>query len=402
MATFVKTPSGTWKAMVRLQGWPATIKTFRLSKDAKDWARNTEDEMVRGVYIARASVVRLTIANAVDRYLKEITPTKAASTQEAEVRRAATVKNALGKYAMSSVTPDVVREFMMTRLSGKDRKGKDGLPIRRANDTVRLELALLGDLFQVAMEEWKIGLPYNPVKSVRRPKSVKRVRRLLPKEEKPLFDALDAYSNPMLGWIVGIAIETAMRESEITHLQTHQFDPDRRTITLPTTKNSESRTVPLNKKATNLFIKAVNHPARRGDTALIFPGEPGRDGKIRPYQFASCWRTLKIRAGISDYRFHDNRHEGTSRLVEKGFSDQAVAAITGHKDMQSLARYRHLRGQKLVDMLDDADRVSEKANGRSRQRSVQDRSRATVRPTGRRREFRSSRRSKPEVGRQPG
>jgi hypothetical protein len=50
MATIVKTPSGTWKAMVRLQGWPTTIKTFRLKQDARDWARNTEDEMVQGVY----------------------------------------------------------------------------------------------------------------------------------------------------------------------------------------------------------------------------------------------------------------------------------------------------------------------------------------------------------------
>ena len=54
MATFVKTPSGTWKALIRRQGWPATRKTFRTKRDAEDWARRTEDEMVRGVYAGSA------------------------------------------------------------------------------------------------------------------------------------------------------------------------------------------------------------------------------------------------------------------------------------------------------------------------------------------------------------
>lgn len=54
MAIIVKTPAGTWKAVVRKTGWPTNAKTFRTKRDAEDWARRTEDEMVRGVYIQRA------------------------------------------------------------------------------------------------------------------------------------------------------------------------------------------------------------------------------------------------------------------------------------------------------------------------------------------------------------
>lgn len=39
MATIVKTPSGTWKAVIRKIGWPTTAKTFRTKRDAEDWAR---------------------------------------------------------------------------------------------------------------------------------------------------------------------------------------------------------------------------------------------------------------------------------------------------------------------------------------------------------------------------
>ena len=39
MATITKTPSRTWKAVIRKSGWPTTIKTFRTKRDAEDWAR---------------------------------------------------------------------------------------------------------------------------------------------------------------------------------------------------------------------------------------------------------------------------------------------------------------------------------------------------------------------------
>ncbi|MBS7422127.1 hypothetical protein KID98_11545 [Pseudomonas syringae] len=51
MATLVKTPSGTWKALIRKTGWPTVAKTFRTKRDAEDWSRRTEDEMELDVYI---------------------------------------------------------------------------------------------------------------------------------------------------------------------------------------------------------------------------------------------------------------------------------------------------------------------------------------------------------------
>ena len=35
MATIVKTPSGTWKAVIRKQGWPTASKTFRVGAHLK-------------------------------------------------------------------------------------------------------------------------------------------------------------------------------------------------------------------------------------------------------------------------------------------------------------------------------------------------------------------------------
>lgn len=53
------------------------------------------------------------------------------------------------------------------------------------------------------------------------------------------------------------------------------------------------------------------------------------------------------RAGIENLRFHDLRHEATTRLFEKGLNLMEVASITGHKDLRMLRRYTHLKAADL-------------------------------------------------------
>jgi len=342
MAALTKTPSGTWKATIRRVGWPTAAKTFRTKRDAEDWARRTEDEMVRGVFIQRAPSEKTTVADALDRYEREIVPTKKASTQRREGARIRELKTHFGKYSLAAVTPDLVGRFRDGRLN----QGK-------ANNTVRLELALLGHLFNVAIREWHIGLVFNPVANVRKPSPGEgRNRRLSDTEQIQLLAAVDEHTNPMLGWIVRIAIETGMRQSEILGLRRSQVDLQRRIVRLTDTKNDAARTVPLTKLAVIALQHALDNPVRPIDTDLLFFGEPGRDGKRRAYQFTKVWNSIKKRTELTDFHFHDLRHEAVSRLVEGGLSDQEVESISGHKSMQMLRRYTHLRAEDLVRKLD--------------------------------------------------
>lgn len=156
----------------------------------------------------------------------------------------------------------------------------------------------------------------------------------------------------MLKWIVELAIETGMRRSEITSLKLEHVDMERRIVRLLDTKNGEPRTVPLSRRATEVMREAIFNPVRPDDTRLIFFGEPGRDGQRRPWQYDRVWRQILANEGFRDLHFHDLRHEAVSRLVEQGFSDQEVSAISGHKSMQMLKRYTHLRAEDLVAKLD--------------------------------------------------
>lgn len=284
----------------------------------------------------------MTFGVALDRYLAEVTPTKKESTQRAERLKAVSLRLFFGRYSLAAVNSDLVARYRDYRL-GEGKKP----------NTVRLELALASHLFTTAIREWRIGLVQNPVANIRKPSvSEGRDRRLSKEEERRLRKAVATHSNPMLRWIFDLALETGMRSSEITGLTKGQVDLQRRIVRLSRTKNDSARTVPLTRHATEVLASAVANPVRPKDTDLVFFGEPGRDGRRRPYNFNKAWLGIKAELGVTDLRFHDLRHEAVSRLVEGGLSDQEVAAISGHKSMQMLKRYTHLRAEDLVGRLD--------------------------------------------------
>ena len=300
--------------------------------------------MVRGVFINRADSHQLTLKAALERYLSEITPTKRPTTAEREKRRAKTLKERLGKYSLTALTPDIIASYRDTRT----REGQSA-------SSVRLDLALLSHLYTTAIREWRLGPVYNPVSMVRKPSPPPgRDRRLRPTEEKALIRACSAHSNPMLAWIVKLALHTGMRQGEIQSLTIDHVDLKRRVIRLTESKNGSGRTVPLTKRALSVMRAAVKNPARPKDTELVFFGEPGRDGQRRGYEFKPAWFRAVRAAKLKGFRFHDLRHEAVSRLVEAGLSDQEAASISGHKSMQMLRRYTHLRAEDLVKRLDEA------------------------------------------------
>ncbi len=343
MATFTKTNAGTWKAEIRRKGWPKVYKNFRTKRDAEDWARAKEDEMVRGSFITRDKSENTSVRSAFDRYVKEVVPTKKESSRRREIGRAKFLSERLGQYSLATLNSEIISDFRDKRLS----EGK-------SNNTVRLELALLSHLYSVSIKEWGIGLTVNPVLNVRKPSPGKgRERRLKKDEEERLLRAARQQSNPFVGWIIRLALHTAMRKGEIVSLVMDSVDMNKKTIFIRDTKNSLVRTVPMSGSAFETMKEVMAYQDRPDDTDLVFPGKPGKNGeKPKPYIINKAWvRALKI-AEMDDFRFHDLRHEATSRLVEAGFSDQQVASITGHSSMQMLKRYTHLRSEDLVTMME--------------------------------------------------
>lgn len=64
------------------------------------------------------------------------------------------------------------------------------------------------------------------------------------------------------------------------------------------------------------------------------------------------WQRIVKKAGLVDLRFHDLRHEATSRFFEMELNVPEVALITGHRDSRMPFRYTHLKPENMAMKLD--------------------------------------------------
>lgn len=329
MASVSRTQSGTWKAQVRKHGLPTVTKTFKIKHDAEVWARSVEADQDRGVFVNRSEADRVTIGDLIDRYIKEVTPHKRSAEQERY--RMLFLKKTFGHYSASQLQSKHIAAFRDRRLS----EGRQGA-------TVVKEIGSMRHLLDVSIKDWGIPLVSNVASLVRKPKQARgRDRRLSPDEERRVMEACRCSRSIQLVPIVILALETGMRLGELLALEWGNIDLNRQTAFLPMTKNGEARVVPLSKRA----VETLRAMPRNLHNRKVF-WTWGRSDS-----FKNLWSRTMVRAGVEDLRFHDLRHEATSRLFEKGLNMMEVASVTGHKTLQMLKRYTHLRATDLVSKL---------------------------------------------------
>lgn len=329
MASIRKRGDLQWEARIRRKGHPVTCKTFTTKADAERWARDIENEMDRGIFTSRTEAENTTLSEAIERFITEYVPRYNNPKLETIKARALQRRKIASKF-MAAIRSKDIADFIQEREA-------EGV----AGNTVRLDLALLSRVFNLAASSWGMESLRNPVSRVPRPKiSNGRTRRLEGDEEERLLEKAQDSLKP----IIRFAIETAMRRGEIASLTWQNVDLERSTVYLPKTKNNEQRTVPLSPAAVAI-LKGLD----RGEDSRVF--------KLSDVSITQAFIRTCREAKIEGLTFHDLRHEGTSRLFEHTDLDiMEIKSITGHKTLQMLARYSHLRAYKLVDRLAGAKR----------------------------------------------
>lgn len=239
MASIIRRGKGQFQARIRRKGYTTLVKTFTTRRDALLWAAHVESEMTREVFVAaQPECEKTTLTEALDRYSREVTPHKKGAAHE--LRRI----NAWKKHPLASCYLANIRGVDLAAY--RDARIAQG----RSGNTIRLELALISHLFEVARKDWGMETLANPVKAIRKPKLPRgRDRRLQPGEEAKLMDYCDKHDNWCLKAAIQLAIETAMRRGELTQLKWSDINLQTRLLYLADTKNGESRTVPLSTRA---------------------------------------------------------------------------------------------------------------------------------------------------------
>ncbi|MBS1210156.1 site-specific integrase [Uliginosibacterium paludis] len=322
----------------------AEARAFRDRKRA-DLAMDPTAKLVLQSREAKREAARLTLGSLLERYEREVTPTKKG--KQPELLK---IKRLRGFSIVGLPAQFIDRTVLLDFL-------REGQAEGWSSSTARKYLMLISAVFTVAIQRWGHNLT-NPVRSIEIPSNgAGRTRRLETGEYERLLVSLQKSRCHYMPALFVLAVETAARRGELLKLDWKDVDLMAGTAVLRDTKNGEDRVIPLS----SLARKTLRSLPRTITGGQVFPVnentlrtsfEMAIRRALRTYKKECAEVGKEPSAGfLAGLRFHDLRREATSRLFEKGFDIMEASAVTGHKTLSMLKRYTNLRAEDLAKKL---------------------------------------------------
>jgi integrase len=344
MATFTKLESRSWRVQVRRKR-QYVANTFLRRHDAEEWARDVERSIDRGLPVRRAR------PHEPPRTLSDLITLHTDDMAEAGklIRRSKSavllaLKVSLGRVNIQDLTRERLIEF------GKKRAKQGAGP-----PTLAIDFSFIRTVLSHAAAVHGIDVSAENVRLARIAlKHLDLIGKGNERDRRPTQDELDelieySENNPRqfipLGRMIRFAVATAMRQQEICRIEWSDVDMLKRTVKIrdrkdPRRKDGNHQTIPLlNSTGYDAWQLMLEQRIVTRGRGRVFPHHSKSVGTA----FHRACKELDI----EDLRFHDLRHEGTSRLFEAGFPIEKVAVVTGHKDWRMLRRYTNLKPEDL-------------------------------------------------------
>jgi integrase len=334
MASILKIGS-SWRVQIRRKGHKPITETFPTKTMATEWAKKTEYEL-RGKQTSDG-IGGVKLAVVIDRALED----DALGRTKRNVLEH--LKEGLGDKQLDRLTMYDVTGYVNSRGYGPS--------------TAQQEMSILGTTLNLAKVAWGYHVPDVMAPARAALKLEGKIKKSKGRERRPTQDEIDRlclhfdkHSSWPMRDIIWFSIHTTMRASEVTGLLWADYSPTDKTIIIrdrkdPTQKIGNHQTVPLLDEAIEIIERQPRHkkPQYEDDESYkhIFP----YNHKSFSSLFPRACQLMEPR--IKDLRWHDLRHEGTSRLFERGYQIHEVALFTGHKDWKMLQRYTQLRAKDL-------------------------------------------------------
>ena len=274
-----------WRAQVQVKGQRDSA-VHRTRREADSWAAARETELRT---MANASPgERHTLAQAIERYLVEVSPQKRGHRWEV-LRLAAFMRDfeGMAKQAIGRLTTEQLGRWRDARMA------------KVSPGTVLREIGMLSVVLESARREWQWVL-VNPVANLRKPRGPDFRKVVITRHQIKVMLSAMGYSprRPIrtvaqsVGACFLLALRTGMRGGELCALRWDRVHDG--FCTLPVTK-TVPRDVPLTGKALRLIGRMQGW-----DDVLVF----GLKSQTRDALF----RRYRVRAGLAGFTFHDSRH----------------------------------------------------------------------------------------------
>ncbi len=295
MATPKQTAAGTWRVQIEVRG-QRDAATCATKREAVEWAARRKTEML-AMANGQAGEIK-TLADALDRYAREVSPTKRGELKEV-IRLKAFERQPLfpGRRLLADLAPPHLADWRDARLKINSR----GAVLR--------DMVLLSHVLEVARREWR-WIADNPMRDVRKPAEPDHRERIIQPAEvramlrvlgwskrKPVRSVAQAVAHCFIA-----ALQTGMRAGELCGLRWGDVAQDHVQLHAGKTKTGKARQVPLTPAAVR------NIECMRGyDPELVFG--------LTARSLDAMFRKYRTRAELDGFTFHDARHTAATRLA---------------------------------------------------------------------------------------
>lgn len=337
-----KDGSSGFTAQIRIMKEGKTVyqesQTFDRKATAQAWIRKREVELYEPGAIEKANRKGVTVKQMIDQYLVEYEKLRPlGKTKRATLK--AIGESWLGEVEDQQLTSQKLVDYAMDRIE------KDGIQPQ----TVGNDLAHLGAVLSVARPAWGYEVDPLAMPDARRVlKKMGAVTKSVERNRRPTRDELeriikyfqkvrDARRQEIdMVRVVVFALFSTRRQEEITRIRWDALNDQEQSALITDMKN------PGQKYGNDVWCHMPDEAWR------ILQSMPRIADEVFPYNSRSISASFTRACHflqIDDLHFHDLRHDGVSRLFEKGWDIPRVASVSGHRDWNSMRRYTHLRGK---------------------------------------------------------
>lgn len=338
-------------------------KTFGTKKTAENWIKKRELEIEENPNIlhGQESSKSMTIGVAIKKYLEEV----GGQYSRTKIRSLDLLSRLpISKVSLDQLNASHISSHVSQRRSGIDKMGLDAIE----PSTILNELQNLKSVLTHARLLWRCEVnivEFNDAcmqlrKTRQLKKANKRDRLLTSTELKQLLEHyLDKWNRGRTAYpmhlIIIFAIFSCRRQAEITRIALSDYNKDHQVWTVRDLKDPSGKgkhkdftvgdecqfiiNILLSDTVRNRMLKMSS------DDGLLVP--------LSPVAIASEFNQSCKIIGINDLRFHDLRHEGATRLAEKGLSIPQIQQVTLHDTWSSLERYVSVKQRRDVMTFDE-------------------------------------------------
>jgi integrase len=255
--------------------------------------------------------------------LRWLAETSEKATHKEDKRKLLWLHAFLGDKMLDEITLDVIDSIRAAKLK------------EAAKATTNRYLALVRAILLRAKDEWE-WIDKTP--KIRLFKEVASRERSLTKEQAGrLLEELPEHQRDL----VLFALATGLRQSNVLKLEWSQINLEQRHAWIHAwqSKNRRPIAIPLNDTAYAVLLRQKGKHLER---VFTFQGKPLNSANTK------AWKQALLRAGITDFRWHDLRHTWATWQRQAGTPTHELQRLGGWRTGAMVERYAHLAPEQLA------------------------------------------------------